>query len=96
MDIREDAEVLKFHKHPLDVQKYLEDLHNPKYKFFDDKNVLPEVPQRYIVSEAREYFNRFGYRMRICKVVGMTDGLDGWIPDKSLSVVFEGSEEGSE
>jgi hypothetical protein len=91
VDLSPTASVYKFHRHPLEVLSYLEDLKNPKLIFHDDKNVPPETVQRYLVSDAREMFDRFGYRTRVCKVVGIVNADEGWLPDKSLLVVFEGS-----
>lgn len=93
VELSPTASVYKFHRHPVEVLAYLEDLRNPKLIFHDDKNFPPpqEEAQRYLVSDAREMFDRFGYRTRVCKVVGIVDATEGWLPDKSLLVVFEGS-----
>jgi len=88
-----NAVVKKFHKHPMDVMHYLEDINNPKLVYTDSENIFPEVEQNYLISDARDYFDRFGYRTRVCKVVGLVDSLDGWMPAASLKLVYEGSED---
>jgi hypothetical protein len=85
------VEVFKFHKHPMDVLKYLEDLHNPKLVINDPKNVPPEESQNYLVSDARDYFDKYGYGVRLCKIVGLTNPEEGWFPAASLKVIAAGS-----
>lgn len=87
-----DAQVYKMHRHPMEVMNFLADLNNPRLVISDEKNVPPEVEQQYLISDVRDMFDAFGYRKRICKIIGIVDNMDGWVPDKSLELIFEGSE----
>lgn len=91
VELQKEAQVYKFHKHPMEILQYLKDIENPKLVWHDEKNVPPETEQKYLVSDARDYFNTFGYRIRCIKIVGIVDAAEGWIPDKSVKVCFEGS-----
>ena len=91
----ENCVVYKTHKHPMDVVKYLEDINNPRLIFSDDENIPvdPEsCQQNYLVSDVRDLFNRFGYRTRCVKIVGLVDATEGWIPMESLDLIAQGSE----
>lgn len=93
VNIDENAQVLKFHKHPLEVLHYIQEVNNPKLVYSDSENVLPEAPQNYLISDARDYFDNHGYRTRMVKLVGIIDSTEGWLPAKSVKLVFEGSDD---
>lgn len=93
VSIKQEAEVLKFHKHPMDIMSYLNDIRNEKFIYRDGENVRPEAEQNYLISDTRDLFNKHGYRTRCCKIVGIIDSTEGWIPGDSLDMVAEGSEE---
>jgi len=86
----EDAILLKISKHPIDILTWFNDQKNPHLQITDSKNVLPEQEQRYIISDVRDMFDRFGYRVEVCRIYGLVNGNDGWLPASSLDVIVKG------
>jgi len=86
----EDAELLKISKHPMDVITWFNDQKNPHLQINDSKNILPEQPQTYIISDVRDMWDRFGYRVEVCRVYGLVNGSDGWLPASSLNLIVKG------
>lgn len=90
VDYSEDAILLKMSKHPMDITVWFRDQSNPHLQITDSKNMLPEQPQKYLVSDVRDMFDSRGYKIEVCKVYGLINGNDGWLPASSLEVIVKG------